>query len=94
MISETAAAIALKLLEYGMKVVERVSEKRLHRIVSVAEMQFEFMPERGTIDSVFILRRLLKATSIPLFLIAHSNTLFGSVKSFPQVQRTYTTFFI
>ena len=34
---------AVKLLEYGMKVVERVLEKRLHRIVSVDEMQFGFV---------------------------------------------------
>ena len=30
----------------------------LHRIASVDEMQFGFMPERGTIDAVFILRRM------------------------------------
>ena len=49
---------AVKLLEHGMKVVERVIEKRLYRIVTVDEIQFGFMPERGTIDAVFILRRL------------------------------------
>ena len=49
---------AVKLLEYGMKVVERMLEKSLHRIVTVDEMQFGFMPERGTIDAVYILRRL------------------------------------
>ena len=32
-----------------------VIEKRLHIIVTVHEMQFGFMPERGTIDAVFIL---------------------------------------
>ena len=69
------------------------ARKRLYRIVTVDEMQFEFMPERGTIDSVFILRRLLKATRIPLFLITHSNTLFGSVKSFPQVKKNIYNFF-
>ena len=37
---------AVKLLEHGMKVVERVLEKRLSRIVSVDEIQFGFMPER------------------------------------------------
>ena len=37
-----------------MKVVGRVL-KRLHRIVTTVEMQFDFMPERGTIDAVFIL---------------------------------------
>ena len=40
-----------------MKVVGRLLEKRLHRIVTVDEMQFGFKPERGTIDAVFILRR-------------------------------------
>ena len=44
---------AVKLLEYGMKVVEMVL-KRLCRIVSVDEMQFSFMPERGTIDAVYL----------------------------------------
>ena len=41
-----------------MKVVERVLEKRPRRVVCVDEMQFGFMPERGTIDAVFILRRM------------------------------------
>ena len=48
---------AVKLLEHGMKVVERVLEKRFLRILTVDEMQFGFMPERRTIDAVFILRR-------------------------------------
>ena len=46
----------MKLFEHG----EMVLENRLHRIVSVDEMQFGFMPERGTIDAVFILRRMLE----------------------------------
>ena len=41
-----------------MKVVERMFEKRLRRLVSVDEMQFGFMPEKGTTDAVFILRRI------------------------------------
>ena len=49
---------AVKRLEQGLKVVKRVLEKRLSRIVSVDEMQFCFMPERGTIDAIFILRRM------------------------------------
>ena len=51
---------AVKLLEHGMKVVEKVLVKRLRRIVSVDEMQFSSEPERGTIDAMFILRRLQK----------------------------------
>ena len=46
-----------------MKVAERVLEKKLHRIVNVNEMQFGFMPNRGTIDAVFILRRLQEGKS-------------------------------
>ena len=42
---------AVKLLEHGMKVVERVLEKRFHRIVTVDEMKFGFVRERGTIDA-------------------------------------------
>ena len=47
-----------KLLEHGMKVVERVLEKSLSRIVFLDAMQSGFMPERGTIDAVFFLRRM------------------------------------
>ena len=49
---------AVEILEHGMKVVKRVLCKRLHRIVTVDETQFGFMPDRGTIDAVFITRRL------------------------------------
>ena len=35
-----------------------VLEKRLHRIVTVDEMQFGFMPERESIDGLFISRRI------------------------------------
>ena len=47
----------VKFLEHGMNMVERVPEKRLNRIVTLDEMHFGLMPERGTIDAVFILRR-------------------------------------
>ena len=49
---------AVKLLEHGIKVVERVLEKRLCSIVTFDEMKYGFMPERGTINAVFILRRM------------------------------------
>ena len=49
---------AVKLLEHGMKVVKRVLEKRLRKIVTVDVMQFGLMPERGAIDAAFILRRM------------------------------------
>ena len=48
----------MKLLENGMKVVERVLVKQLHRIATVDEMQFGLMPETGTIDAVSTSKRL------------------------------------
>ena len=38
---------AVKILEHGMKVVETVLEKKLHRIVTVSEVPFGIMPESG-----------------------------------------------
>ena len=37
---------AVKLLEHGMKVVERVLENRHHTIGIVDEMQFGLMPDK------------------------------------------------
>ena len=48
----------VKLLEHGMKVVKRLLEKRLRRLVKVDQMQFGFMPDRSTVDAIFILRRM------------------------------------
>ena len=48
----------VELLDHGMKVVGSVLEKRPCIIVSVDEMQFGFMPEKGTIDAVFTVQRL------------------------------------
>ena len=44
----------MELPEHGM-VVERVLEKRFCGIVTDNEMPFSIMPERGTIDAVFLL---------------------------------------
>ena len=48
----------LKLLEHGMKIIERVLERRIRAIVDFDEAQFGFMPGKGTIDALFLVRRL------------------------------------
>ena len=48
----------VNLLQHAMKIVEKVLEKRMPRMVKVDKMQFGFMHDKGTIDAVFILRRL------------------------------------
>ena len=48
-----------KLLEYGMKGVERLLEKRLRIIVKINKIQFGFMPGKGTVDAIYyIIRRV------------------------------------
>ena len=44
----------VKLLEHAMKIVEKVLERRMRHMVKVDEMQFGFMPGKGTIDAVLI----------------------------------------
>ena len=48
----------IRLLEHVLKVLERVIEARVRRIVKIDDMQFGFMPGRGTTDAIFIVRQL------------------------------------
>jgi len=48
----------IKLLEIALKVYERVTERRIRETVHIHSNQFGFMPGRGTIDPIFILRQV------------------------------------
>ena len=48
----------LKLIDQVLKIVERIIESLIRSQISIDSMQFGFMPGRGTIDAVFILRQL------------------------------------
>ena len=48
----------IKLLEHAMKVLERVIETRVRKIVKIDSMQFGFMAGRSTTDAIFIVRQL------------------------------------
>ena len=41
-----------------MKVLERVLEKRIRCQVSIDNMQFGFMPGKGTTDAIFIMQQV------------------------------------
>src|SRR6218665_3063618 len=47
----------IKLLEIGLKVYERVIERRIRQQVTIQDNQFGFMKGRGTTDAIFILRQ-------------------------------------
>ena len=46
----------LKLLDHFMKIFERVIEKYIREAVNIDDMQFGFMPGKGTMDAIFITR--------------------------------------
>ena len=48
----------IKLLEHAMKVLERVIEGRVRKIVKIDDMQFGFMAGRSTTDAIFIVHQL------------------------------------
>ena len=48
----------IKLLEHGMKMFEKILERRLRKPTTVNNMQFEFSSGKGTTDAVFIIQQL------------------------------------
>ena len=57
-VMDCGAYRGVKLLEHAMKIVERVLENRIRELVMIDEMQFGFMPGKGTTRALFILRRM------------------------------------
>ena len=51
---------SIKLLEHGIKVIEKIFERNLWKVVKLDEMKMGFMPGRGTTDAIFIMRQLMK----------------------------------
>ena len=50
----------LKLIEHVMKCLERTVEGVLRPIVSIKGTQFGFVPWRGAIDAIFMVKQLLE----------------------------------
>ena len=48
----------VKLLEHAMEIVERVLERRIRAPVNLNEIQFGFTVGKGTVDTIFIVRRM------------------------------------
>ena len=48
----------IKLLEQALKLYERVLEVRIREQVNINDMQFGFMPGKGTTDAIFITRQV------------------------------------
>ena len=55
---DSGAYRGVKLLENAMKIMERVLENVMRGLVTIHDMQFGFMPGKGTTHALFILRRM------------------------------------
>ena len=52
----------LKLTEQAMKILERIVDGLIRQVVSTDDSQFGFVPGRGTIDAIFVVRQLQEKT--------------------------------
>ena len=50
----------IKYLEHGVKIVEKILEKRLRKIINIDQMQFGFSEGKGTTDAISIVRQVQK----------------------------------
>ncbi len=48
----------IKLLEHGLKILEKTLDKRTRALVEIDPKQFGFMPRKSTIDAIFIVRQV------------------------------------
>jgi hypothetical protein len=46
----------IKLMSHTMKLWERIIEHRLRGVINVTENQFGFMPDRSTMEAIFLIR--------------------------------------
>jgi len=75
----------IKLLEYAMKVVERIFEHRIRQQIQVDDMEFGFMKGKGTTDAIFTVRQMQEN-----FRVKRKKLYFGFVdleKTFGMVPR-------
>ena len=52
----------IKLTEHAMKVLDRVIDDRLRRMIDIDDMQCGFMKGKGTVDAIFTMRQLQEKT--------------------------------
>ena len=48
----------IKLLEHGLKIMEKILDKKLRKMISINQMQFGFSEGKCRTDTIFIVRQL------------------------------------
>ena len=82
----------IKLLKHAFKLHEKILDGRLREVVDIDKMQYGFMPGRGTVDAVSVLRRLtekIRARNKKLFFV-----FVDLEKAFDQVPREVIRFYV
>ena len=78
--------------EHDFKLYGKVLDDRLRDVVDIDKIQYRFMPRRGTIDTVFVLRRLdrvlqevicfgLRQKAVPKYLVNGVMSLYKGCKT-------------
>jgi hypothetical protein len=47
-------------MSHTMKLWEMINEHRLRGVTNITENQFAFMPERSTMEAIFLIRQLME----------------------------------
>jgi Reverse transcriptase (RNA-dependent DNA polymerase) len=50
----------IKLMSHTIKLWERVIKHHLRKLTTVSKNQFGFMPERSTMEAIFLIRQLME----------------------------------
>ena len=72
----------IKLFEHAFKRYKKILDGCFREVVDIDKMQHGFIPRRGTVDAVFVLRRLTekfiaKKKNLFLYLLAWKRLLIG-----------------
>ena len=46
-----------ELLEHARKIVQRILERQMRLLISLNKMQLGFMPRKGTVDAIYIVKK-------------------------------------
>jgi Reverse transcriptase (RNA-dependent DNA polymerase) len=50
----------IKLMSHTVNLWERVIEHRLRKLITVSKNQLSFMPERSTMETIFLIRQIME----------------------------------
>ena len=71
----------IKLQEHGLKIIEKILDKRLRQIITIDRMQFGFSEGEGTTDAIFMIRQVQEK------MLEKNKKVFDLKKAYDRVPR-------